>query len=210
MAITVFVVDDHALVRRGISQLLRLERDLGVIGEGSGTSETLDAIVRALPRVAVVDLEMPQIRGADFLAAIKHRAPSVRTLVCTMHGSRGYVAEAVRRGGDGYVLKGSPSERLIEGIRAVAAGGAYIDPALQSDVMRLLQGDDARLIATDLTPQETEVLRLVAEGVSNQEIALRTRQSVETVKLRLRRCFQKLGASDRASAVALAVRRALI
>src|SRR5262249_53088385 len=137
MPISVFVVDDHVLVRSGITQLIRLESDLEVAGDGPGTSETLDRISRQPPDVAVVDLEMPQIRGADFIQSLKHRVPSTKTLACTMHASRGYVAEALRRGADAYVLKSSPSDWLLAAIRSVAAGKAYIDPSLQDEVVRL-------------------------------------------------------------------------
>ena len=210
MGTSVFVVDDHVLVRNGIVQLIRLESDLDVAGDGPGTAETLDKLVRQEPDVAVVDLEMPQIRGADFIQSLKHRAPSIQVLACTMHASRGYVSEALRRGADAYVLKSSPSDWLMTAIRSVAAGKAYIDPTLQDEVVRLLQDQDARLLQAELTAQETEVLRLVADGLSNSEVASRTHQSLEAVKVRLRRCFQKLGATDRAHAVALAVRKRII
>jgi DNA-binding NarL/FixJ family response regulator len=210
MAIKVFVVDDHALVRSGMVQVVNLEADLEVVGDGDGSTETIEAVRQTQPDVVVVDLEMPRIRGADFIELIKESANGARALVCTMHASHGYVAEALRRGADGYVLKSSPSALLIEGIRSVAAGKGYIDPALQTDVIRLLQDRDQRRVASDLTAQEIEVLKLASEGLSNQEIARRTRQSIETVKLRLRRSFQKLGAADRANAVALALRRNLI
>ena len=210
MGISVFVVDDHVLVRSGIMQLIRLESDLEVVGDGPGAAETLDRVVREQPNVALVDLEMPQIRGADFIQSLKHRAPNTRAIACTMHASRGYVAEALRRGADAYVLKSSPSDFLIAAIRSVAAGKAYIDPALQDEVVRLLQDQDSRFLQTELTAQEAEVLQLVADGLSNQEVAQRTHQSLEAVKLRLRRCFQKLGATDRAHAVALALRRQII
>jgi len=210
MGISVFVVDDHVLVRSGIMQLIRLESDLEVAGDGPGAAETLDRVVREQPNVALVDLEMPQIRGADFIQSLKHRAPNTRAIACTMHASRGYVAEALRRGADAYVLKSSPSDFLIAAIRSVAAGKAYIDPALQDEVVRLLQDQDSRFLQAELTAQEAEVLQLVADGLSNQEVAQRTHQSLEAVKLRLRRCFQKLGATDRAHAVALALRRQII
>lgn len=210
MATTVFVVDDHTLVRKGLVQVIDAEEDLQVVGEGVGSVETLDAVRRLRPNVIVVDLEMPQIRGAEFIESAKGSDPEVRALVCTMHASHGYVSEALRRGADGYVLKSSPSHLLIDAIRSVAAGKGFIDPALQTDVIRLLQDPDQRLLSSDLTAAEIEVLRLAADGLGNQEIAERTRQSVETVKLRLRRCFQKLGAADRAHAVALALRRHLI
>jgi DNA-binding NarL/FixJ family response regulator len=210
MAISAFVVDDHELVRKGIVQLLRLEKDLRVLGEGSGTLETLETIVRQQPNVAIVDLEMPQIRGADFIQSLKRRTPEVKVLACTMHGSRGYLAEALRAGAEGYVLKSSPSDWLVAGIRSVAAGKAFVDPSLQDEIVRLVQDRDSQALQFDLTAQELEVLRLVADGLTNQEIAQQTHQSLESVKLRLRRSFHKLGANDRAQAVAVAVRRSLI
>jgi DNA-binding NarL/FixJ family response regulator len=210
MPTSVYVVDDHELVRKGIVQLLRLEKDLRVLGEGAGTLETLETITREPPHVAVVDLEMPQIRGADFIQSLKRKTPEIKAVACTMHASRGYLAEALRAGADGYVLKSSPSDWLVTGIRTVAAGKAYVDPTLQDEIVRLLQDRDAHAMQLDLTAQELEVLRLVADGRTNQEIAEHTHQSLESVKLRLRRSFHKLGASDRAQAVAVAVRRNLI
>lgn len=210
MQITVFVVDDHALVRSGLIRVIEAEEDLQVVGEGSGSAETIDAIRRLRPNVVVVDLEMPRIRGADLIAQIKTLSPSSRSLVCTMHSAHGYVTEALRCGANGYLLKSSSGELLVEAIRTVAAGKGFIDPALQTDVIQILRGGEQRHLGSDLTAQEIEVLRLASEGYSNNEIAGRTRQSVETVKLRLRRVFQKLGASDRASAVAIALRRNLI
>jgi DNA-binding NarL/FixJ family response regulator len=210
MLISVFIIDDHALVRSGVRQIVDLEADMEVVGEGAGTAEALELVRRLQPDVAVVDLEMPGIRGVDAIEVIKRGSPRCRALVCSMHASYGYVAEALRRGAEGYVLKSSPSELLIEGIRRVAQGQGYIDPALQNEVLRLLQDRDQSLFDEQLTLQELEVLQLAAEGLGNQEIAERTHQSVETVKLRLRRSFRKLGASDRASAVALALRRSLI
>jgi len=209
MAITVFVVDDHALVRQGVAQVIAAESDMEVIGEGEGAAETLESVRLLVPQVVVVDLEMPRIRGVDFIERAKDALPALHALVCTMHASQGYVAEALRRGADGYLLKTSPSEVLVAGIRTVASGEGFIDPALQTDVVRLLKDGEQRLLAKDLTAPEIEVLRYAAEGLGNQEIAGRIHQSVETVKLRLRRSFQKLGAADRANAVAIAMRRKL-
>jgi DNA-binding NarL/FixJ family response regulator len=210
MAVTVFVVDDHELVRNAVARVINLEEDLQVIGEGSGSAETLEAIRRQRPRVVVVDLEMPTMRGADLIGQVRDALPKVRTLVCSMHASYGYVSEALRRGADGYVLKSSPAALLLEGIRTVAAGNAFIDPALQSDVLRLVQAPIRGAGSHELSARELEALQLVAEGLSNDEIAQRTHQSLETVKLRMRGAFRKLGATDRSHAVALAMRQNLI
>jgi DNA-binding NarL/FixJ family response regulator len=208
--ISVFIVDDHVLVRSGIVQLIKLEEDLEVIGEGTGSAETATMIERLQPQVAVIDLEMSDVRGADLIRLIKSRPSKTRVLVCTMHAAYAYAAEALRCGADGYVLKSSPSGVLLQGIRRVARGEGFIDPALQSEVIKRLQRPTDSLSPDSLTAQEIDAVRLAADGLTNLEIAQRTGQSVDTVKLRLRRSFQKLGAADRASAVAAALRRNLI
>jgi two-component system response regulator DegU len=210
MSITVFVIDDHALVRQGLVQLITLEKDLTVVGDGTGSAECVEAVRRLKPQVVTVDLEMPEMRGAELITLIRHASRSTHVLVCTMHAHYAFVAEALRCGADGYVLKSSPSELLLEGIRRVASGQGLIDPALQTDIIKHLQTAAREGASEDLTPREIEALRLAADGLSNLEIAHRTGQSVETVKLRLRRSFHKLGAADRVNAVALALRRNLI
>jgi DNA-binding NarL/FixJ family response regulator len=210
MVITVYVVDDHALVRRGLVNVINLEPGLQVVGEGDDSAESLTAIKRLKPKVLVADLEMPTIRGPEFIAQAKQGVPSLRAVACTMHAAQGYVADALRRGADGYVLKSSPSDLLIAAIHAVAADRGFIDPALQADVVRLVQDRNGGGAAADLTATEIQVLRLAADGLTNQLIAERVGQSVESVKLRLRWSFRKLGATDRASAVAAAIRRGLL
>lgn len=210
MAIQIYVMDDHVLVRAGLVRLINLEPDMSVVGEGAGSMETLNEIKRLRPEVVLADLEMPDLRGCDMIELLKYHDPEIRVLVCSMHSTYAYVSESLRAGADGYVLKSSPSGSLVDGIRRVSTGDAYIDPSLQGDVLRLLQTPPGRVFEKELTVQEVEALRLAAEGMGNQEIAVRTAQSVETVKLRLRRAFQKLGAADRASAVAAALRRNLI
>jgi len=210
VSIRVYVVDDHVLVRAGLVRLINLESDLSVVGEGTGSSETLAEIKRLTPDIVLIDLEMPDLRGCDMIELIKYHDPAIRVLVCSMHSTYAYVSESLRAGANGYVLKSSPSGALLEAIRRVAAGDAHIDPSLQGDVLRLLQMPPGRIFEKELTVQEVEALKLAAEGLGNVEIAGRTGQSVETVKLRLRRAFQKLGAADRASAVAVALRRNLI
>lgn len=208
-AISVFVVDDHALVREGLINIVNLEPDLQVIGSGTGSAETLAEIKRLRPRVLVTDLEMPAIRGADFIALAREAVPALRVIACSMHASYGYISEALQRGAEGYVLKTSPGDLLVQAIRSVAAGRGFIDPVLQADVVRLVQSPRSGAEA-ELTAQELQVIRLAAEGLTNQKIAERVGHSVESVKLRLRSSFRKLGAKDRASAVAAAIRRGLI
>lgn len=209
-AIPVFIVDDHVLVREGLINIVNLEPDLRVVGSGTGNAETLAEIKRLRPRVLVCDLEMPTIRGADFMVLAREALPGLHVVVCSMHGSYGYISEALQRGAEGYVLKTSPGDLLVQAIRSVAAGQGFIDPLLQGDVVRLVQSPHRSGPDAELTAQELQVIRLAAEGLTNQKIAERVGQSVESVKLRLRGSFRKLGATDRASAVAAAIRRGLI
>jgi len=209
-AITVYVVDDHALVREGLINIVNLEPDLQVIGSGTGSAETVAELKRLRPRVLVTDLEMPAIRGADLIALAREALPALRVIACSMHASYGYISEALQRGPEGYVLKTSPGDLLVQAIRSVAAGQGFIDPVLQADVVRLVQSPRRSGPEAELTAQELQVIRLAAEGLTNQKIAARVGHSVESVKLRLRSSFRKLGAKDRASAVAAAIRRGLI
>ncbi|MBI3785529.1 MAG: response regulator transcription factor [Deltaproteobacteria bacterium] len=209
MAISVFVVDDHVMVRQALVQVLRLEADIQVVGDGDGSAGTIAKIQALKPDVTVLDLEMPGLRGTAVISILKKENPDGGILVCSMHSTYAHVSEAIRSGADGYVLKSSPVDLLLTGIRRVAAGEGHIDPSLQSDVIRLLQREPAEVDA-ELTTREIEALKLAANGLSNEEIGATTGQSVETVKLRFRRSFRKLGAVDRANAVAVAMRRGLI
>jgi DNA-binding NarL/FixJ family response regulator len=208
--ISVFVVDDHNLVREGIVGVISQRAEMAAVGSGTGDAETMRALTAASPRVLVVDLEMPSIRGPSFIAMARDALPQLRVVVCTMHASHGYVSDALGHGANAYVLKSSSAEVLIDAIRAVAAGRAFIDPALQDHVVRLVQTQMTRRGEQDLTALELQVLRFAADGLTNPEIAARIGQSVESVKLRLRWTFRKLGVRDRASAVAGAIRRGLI
>ena len=208
--ITVFVVDDHSLVREGLIKVINLAPDLRVVADGNGDAKTLQTLARTNPRVLVVDLEMPSIRGPSFIAMAKEALPELGIVACTMHGSYGYISEALGSGASGYVLKSSSSDLLLEAIRAAAAGRGFIDPALQGEVVRLVQRKAGGGADPNLTAMELRVLRDAAEGLTNPQIAARIGQSVESVKLHLRGAFRKLGAKDRASAVAQAIRRGLM
>ncbi len=209
-AISVFVVDDHDLVREGIVSVISQQADIVTVGSGAGDAQTLGMLTAVGPRVLVVDLEMPSIRGPSFIVMARDVLPDLRVVVCSVHGSYGYVSDALGHGANGYVLKSSPVEVLIGAIRSVAAGRAFIDPALQEHVVRLVQTRVNGRTEHNLTAHELQVLRFAAEGLTNPQIAARIGQSVESVKLRLRWTFRKLGARDRASAVAGAIRRGLI
>lgn len=206
-SITVFVVDDHEMVRRAMGDYIDRADGFALAGDGPGDLETLRAVRTARPAVVTIDMEMPSISGAQFIDYLKVEADGPRVLVCSMHGAAAYVTDAFRRGADGYILKRSPLPSLLEALRRVASGEGYIDPGLHVDVISRFR---AALAAGALTGDELDTLRLASQGQNNEQIAERLGTSVETIKHRLRRVFRKLGASDRAHAVAIALTQKLL
>ncbi|MFN8642408.1 MAG: response regulator transcription factor [Candidatus Binatia bacterium] len=205
--ISVFVIDDHEMVRRAMADYVARAEGFTLLGDGPGDRETLAAVLAAKPDVVVLDMEMPSISGAQFIEFLRVEAESPRVLVCSMHDAATYVTEAFRRGADGYILKRSPLPSLLEAVRRVASGEGYIDSGLHVDVIARFR--DA-MAEGALTGEELDVLRLAAQGRNNEQIAERLGTSVETIKHRLRRVFRKLGASDRAHAVAIALTQKLL
>jgi DNA-binding NarL/FixJ family response regulator len=205
--ITVFVIDDHEMVRRAMADYIGRADGFTMLGDGTGDRATLDAVRRGRPDVVTMDMEMPSISGAQFIEYLRVEPPGPRVLVCSMHDAATYVTEAFRRGADGYILKRSPLPSLLDALRRVVAGEGYIDPGLHVDVINRFR---AALAEGALTGEELDVVRLAAQGRNNDQIAERLGTSVETVKHRLRRAFRKLGANDRAHAVAIALTQKLL
>lgn len=205
--ISVFVIDDHEMVRRAMADYIGRANGFRLLGDGPGERQTLAVLLEQRPDVVTLDMEMPGLSGAQCIEYLKSAAEPPRVLVCSMHDGATYVAEAFRRGADGYVLKRSPLPSLLEALRRVASGDGFIDPGLHVDVIARFR---AAMAEGTLTGEELDVLRLAAQGCNNEQIAERLGASVETVKHRLRRAFRKLGASDRAHAVAIALTHKLL
>ena len=205
--ITVFVIDDHEMVRRAMGDYIDRAAGFALSGEGPGDHATLRLVRELRPTVVTIDMEMPSISGAQFIDYLKVDADGPRVLVCSMHGAAAYVTEAFRRGADDYILKRSPLGSLLEALQRVASGEGYIDPGLHVDVISRFR---AALAEGALTGEELDVLRLASQGQNNEQIAERLGTSIETIKHRLRRVFRKLGASDRAHAVAIALSQKLL
>jgi DNA-binding NarL/FixJ family response regulator len=210
-AIRIVVADDHAIVRDGLRALIETQPDLEVIGEASNGH---DAWLRACelgPDVLLLDLSMPGVGGAESAQRIATDCPKVRIIALTMHEERGYVTRLLRSGVAGYVLKRTASAELVRAIRAVAAGGVYVDPTLAG---ALIAGHVARPAgrasserepARELTTRENEVLKLVARGHSNKEIAATLAVSVKTVETHKSNAMAKLGLASRAALVRFAL-----
>ncbi len=209
--ITLFLVDDHTAVRAGVRVMLETERDLAVAGEAGDGAEALREIAVIRPDVVLLDLAMPGIGGLDAIPEIRAASPRTAILVFTMHANAAYVTAAMRAGARGYLLKSARQADLIAAIRAVHGGHGYLQPEITGPLLRRVVADE-RVAAGQgaLTAREVQVLEAVADGKSNKEIAAAIGIAEDTVKTHLRRLFEKLGASDRAQAVAIALRQRII
>ncbi len=205
-AIRVLVADDHAVVRAGIVALLASEPDITVVGEATDGEQAVERALALQPDVVVMDVRMPGLTGDAATARIRERDPAVRVLVLTTYESDASILAAIEAGASGYLLKAAPAEELIAGVRSVAAGEVALSPAIAAQLVTRMRAP----APTALTARETEVLRLVAEGLSNRAIGERLFVGEATVKTHLLRAFEKLGVNDRTRAVTLAMERGLL
>jgi DNA-binding NarL/FixJ family response regulator len=208
-AVRVVIVEDHALVRAGLRTSLEAA-GMDVAGEASDGIEGLAAVAAAHPDVAVVDLGLPGRDGIALTREIKALADPPRVVILTMQEVGDDVLAAIAAGADAYCVKASDPATVVDAVRTVAAGGAYFDPRIAHVVLRKLSGSNEPPERSPLSPRETEIVRLVAEGAGNAEIAERLNVGLGTVKGHLRDILEKLSASDRAHAAVTAYRRGLI
>lgn len=217
MSARLLVVDDQQMVRAGISALLSTQPDFTVVGEASDGAEAVQACTRLRPDVVLMDVRMPGMDGIEATRAISADAGEggPKVVVLTTFDLDQYVYAALAAGASGFLLKETPAERLFDAVRVVAAGQALLAPSvtvrLIAEFARLQPRPPAKAGAMSaLTPRETEVLRLVAEGLSNGEIAARLVVSDETVKSHVSRVLTKLGLRDRTQAVIAAYENGLV
>jgi len=207
--IRVAIVEDHALVRAGLRTSLEAA-GMEVVAEASDGVAGLDAVLESRPDVAVIDLGLPGMDGIALTRALKAKPDPPRVVILTMHELDDEVLAALAAGADAYCVKSSDSTVVIDAVRAVAAGAAYFDARIAHVVLRRLGGIPARPGASPLTVRETEILRLVADGAGNAEIAEKLHVGLGTVKGHIADILEKLSASDRAQAAVTAYRRGLI
>jgi DNA-binding NarL/FixJ family response regulator len=202
--IRVLVVDDHEVVRTGLAALLDATVDLVCVGTAPGGEDALAEVERSSPDVVLLDLSMPGRDGIWVTRALREAGRSVRVLVLTSFQEPERVLEVMRAGADGYLLKDAQAEQILDGVRAVAAGGAPLDPT----VARCLLGDIRQHVGhdDDLTDREREVLELVRQGLPNKSIARRLHITERTVKAHVTHILQRLGVSDRTQAALWAER----
>lgn len=210
--ISVLLVDDHPVVIEGLRKLLETAGDIDVTGSANDAAGALTQAKALQPNVILLDLRMPGATGIQTARRLREQNYNGAIIVLTSYGDQAYVTQALEAGADGYLLKSTPSEQLITAIRDASHGRRQLSPELLNGVLEeigdLAREKTAREFA--LSEEETEILLRTSQGASNRAIAAGMDISEITVKKRLATIYQKLGASDRASAVALAIRRGLI
>jgi two-component system, NarL family, response regulator DevR len=205
MAIRVFLLDDHEVVRRGVRELLETQEDFEVVGEAATAEEGLSRIPPTQPDVAVVDMRLPDGDGAEVCRRLRERAPETRSLVLTSYSDEDAVAAAVAAGAAGYLLKQVRGSALVSAVRTVAAGGTLFgqESAVAAVVTRGRPAERDRRLAV-LTEQERTVLRLIGEGLTNRQIGARMGLAEKTVKNYTSHLLAKLGLERRTQAAILA------
>lgn len=209
--ISVFIVDDHKLVRAGLRMLIDSEPDMKVVGEAGDGREAIAQASVIQPDVLIMDLSMPKVSGLVAAATLKRIAPSIKILTLTRHADKAYLQELWQAGISGYVLKQSESEEMLRAVRVVAGGDQYLDPAITGSLLSLLasgQNKNPSWAKPEiLTDRESEVLRRVARGYSNKEIAEHFGSSVKTIESQKASALRKLDIKGRNEIVDYAILR---
>jgi DNA-binding NarL/FixJ family response regulator len=208
----VVICDDQAIVRDGLEMLLKLEPDVEVVGVAEDGAAAVDMVARKKPDLVLMDLKMPIMNGVEATRQIQAKYPEVKVLVLTTYDDDEWVFDAIQAGASGYLLKDTPRNEVVKAIRGTVAGKAYVDPSVAGKVLRQASGHQtqpATLIASKLTDREIEVLRLVARGLSNTDIADRLFLSEGTVRNHVSAILAKLGVSDRTQAAVIAIQHGL-
>ena len=205
----VFLADDHAVVREGLKALITAQPGMAVVGEAADGLSACEQVPGLRPDVVVMDVSMPGLTGSQATARLRDECPAVRVLALTVHEDKGYIRQLLAAGAAGYVLKRAAPEELIHAIRAVAAGGVYLDPNVAGKVVGgfVRTPADVDSPGGGLSEREAEVVRRTAAGFSNKEIAARLDLSIKTVETYRARAMEKLGLTTRSDLVRYAVQQ---
>jgi DNA-binding NarL/FixJ family response regulator len=207
--IRVLLADDHAVVREGLKALLTSQPDIEVVGEAADGPSAVSLTAELDPDVVVVDVSMPGLSGAQVTERLLAARPDRKVLVLTVHEDKGYLRQLLEAGAAGYVLKRAAASELVQAIRTVAGGGTYLDPSLAGSVVDdfVRPAPERETPAVELSEREAEVVRLIALGYSNKEIAAQLKLSVKTVETYKTRSMEKLHIRSRVDIVRYAAKR---
>ena len=209
--IKVLVVDDHEIMRKGLSLVFELEEDFELVGEACDGEEAVAKARTACPDVILMDIRMPRKNGIQAAREIKRRQPEAKIIVLTAADDEDDIVNAIQSGVDGYILKNVSGDELTEAVRAVAAGQSYLHPAVARKALAALgRNEPTGAGPAVLTPRESLVLRLMAEGYKNKDMAAKLFLSEETVKSHVSHILTKLDQTDRMQAVLYALRHNLV
>jgi DNA-binding NarL/FixJ family response regulator len=201
--IRILTVDDHALLRAGVASLVEFEPDMELVAQASTGREGIEQFRRRRPDITLMDLQMPDISGIEAIIAIRSEFPDARIIVLTTYAGDVQVARALKAGARGYLLKGNVHTDLLETIRAVHAGQKRVPPEVATELAMHTAEDQ-------LTARELEILKLIAQGNANKEIAAQLSVREDTVKSHVGNILEKLGANDRTHAVTIGLKRGII
>ncbi|NLV87757.1 MAG: response regulator transcription factor [Tissierellia bacterium] len=211
--ISVLIADDHALIREGIKQILELEEDIHVVGQANNGEEAFELASKLEPDIILLDINMPKTNGIEALRRFKDMGITSKVIILTIHEDREYILKTLKLGANGYMLKDSSANSLIEGIRRVAKGENYIQSSV-ADLVSASSDDSMEDKSIEqinsLTNREYEVLMLIAEGLNNKDIAERLYISEKTVKNHVSNIFKKLELNDRVQAAIFAYKNNII
>lgn len=208
--IRILVADDHPIVRDGLIAILSTQPDFALVGTAADGREVVRQVEALRPDVLLLDLAMPEMDGVEALGHVRLRSPETRVIVFTAFDTDERILAAVRAGAQGYLLKGAPRDDIFRAVRVVHAGGSLLEPMVASRLLRQIGQGQPAADAVTLTPRELEVLRLIARGLQNKEVAAELGITERTVKFHTGSVYRKLGAGNRTEAVALATQRGIL
>jgi DNA-binding NarL/FixJ family response regulator len=209
MRTTVFVADDHAILRDGLATLLAAQSDMEVVGTAGNGREAVAEVLRLAPRVAIIDISMPELDGIEAARRILAGNPDVHVMILSMHAGAQHVFHALEAGARGYLLKESASREVIEAIRIVQSGRRYLSPRVAEIVAQGVSDRSAVSPLSSLSQREREILKLVADGHSSARIGVMLHLSPKTVDTYRSRMMQKLHVTDLAGVIKLAIQHGL-
>ncbi|MDY7079808.1 MAG: response regulator transcription factor [Chloroflexota bacterium] len=208
----VLICDDQALIRDGLQMLLKLDKDIEVVGLAQDGAEAVEQVALHQPDLVLMDLKMPGMNGIEATRQIRTRWPAVKVLVLTTYDDDEWVFDAIRAGAAGFLLKDTPREAVIQAVRGTVEGKSFLDPAVAGKLLGQVAGQQTQsptLITDKLTGREVDVLRLLARGLSNADIAARLYLSEGTVRNHISAILAKLDVSDRTQAAVIAIQHGL-